>query len=1771
MKKIYSLVLGLLLISSSCIQAQWTQTNGPFANTTVNCFATDGSTLFAGTQSSGIYRSTDFGSSWQLASTGFGIYPFHSMLLSGSNLFAAGDNGLYYSNNNGASWSGIFNGAFYSSAGIVQNGSTLIACNNGGIYRSTTNGGSWTSVGTQTNATLAVCGNVFLAANTSGVYKSVDDGITWSQVNSAQTGILTMITSGTNIFAGTGSGGVLLSTDNGTTWTAKNTGLTSLLVSSFSFNGTDLYAGTAAGVYKTSNSGTSWVAANTGITTTTVNALTIMGASLFIGTPNTGIYLSTNFGASWALSNNGLITSDVRALGFNGSNLFAGSNGSGAYLTSSSGANWNGVNSGLMNQTVNAFASSGVNTFAGTGGGVFLTTNNGASWTAVNTGLTNTNVVSLVMIGANLFAGTSGGVFLSANNGASWSAVNTGLSRLVVNTLTTNGTNLFAGTDNSGVFMSSNNGASWSAVNTGLPLNWVYSMTSSGGYIYAALASSGVYVSSNNGTSWTQSNSGMVGSIYAIASAGSNIFAFGGAMNVSTNNGASWTDISSGLPNINRYGFAASGNTVLVGTTGLGVWKRQLDEILCSVNPPVMSSAASATICSGGAINIPLTNTGVAANYTWIAASNSQASGQSTTAQTSGTLSNVITNSSNLSPTTVTYTVTPKGIFGGCTGTPQLVNVTVNPSPTMTSNTTLTVCSGQAVGLTLTSSVASSYSWIAANNPNTTGESTTLHTSGTINDVIINNTLVPQTVTYTITPSSSAGSCAGPSQTLTVTVNPTPVMTSASNATICSGSTVNMNLTSNVQSGYTWIATDNLNTTGESTSYQSTATLNNTVVNNTVAVQVVTYTITPTAVVGGCTGTQIFSLTVNPAPKMTSANAATICSGNGVSIALSSDIASTYVWNATGNPNTSGESISAQSTGTLANTIVNNSTSAQVVYYQVTPTSSSGSCAGATQSVVVTVNPVPVMSSASSASICSGGTANIALGANIASSFTWIATDNLNTTGESLSTQSGNVLNNTISSSSTLSQNVVYTIVPTANLGGCQGAAQTVTVTVNPIPTMTSASAGTICSGSSVSIPLTSDATATYIWSAMANVNTSGESTTSQSGNVLSNTIYNTSGVVQHVVYTVTPSSSSGNCAGAAQTVTVTVNPEPLMISSANATICSGGTVNLPLVSNVNATFTWIATNNPNTTGQSTSAQTSATLQNTLVNTTTVPQDVIYTVTPTSVTGACVGSSQSVSVLVNPLDNAGFSYSSATYCQSGNDPSALITGVSGGSFSATPGLVFQNQNNGLVNLAASALGTYTITYSTNGTCSNSATFSLTITTAPAASFSYAGTPYCSSAANPLPVFAGGSSGGVFSANPSGLSFVSTATGAVNLSASIPGTYTVVNAIAASGGCASANATSLITINPLPVVSYAGLASTYYYNDPAVTLTGSPAGGTFTGTAVTAGTFNPSAAGGGIHAVTYSYTDGNGCLNTAVHSTTVLTQPAPPSICEVTVDNAGVNNEVYWDNSLYSKVDSFIVYRETGNGYQRVGAQAGNVLSLFTDTVRKKYFPNTGDPNAGTYRYKLQIRDSSGNYSPMSPFHNTIFNNKTSGTFTWNAYQIEGQPVPLPSSVLITYDLWRDDASNGRWHLVNSVTGSQLTQTDVGWSSVLDSTASWRVLTNWTIGCTPTARMESSISTSRSNIRHGGRGIINTGITPLELNQSVSLFPNPARENVTIELSGAALQGAKVTLYNVLGELVYQNQLNSPLSVLDVSSFARGVYTVVILNRGAYVFRKLVIN
>jgi len=86
-----------------------------------------------------------------------------------------------------------------------------------------------------------------------------------------------------------------------------------------------------------------------------------------------------------------------------------------------------------------------------------------------------------------------------------------------------------------------------------------------------------------------------------------------------------------------------------------------------------------------------------------------------------------------------------------------------------------------------------------------------------------------------------------------------------------------------------------------------------------------------------------------------------------------------------------------------------------------------------------------------------------------------------------------------------------------------------------------------------------------------------------------------------------------------------------------------------------------------------------------------------------------------------------------------------------------------------------------------------------------------------------------------------------------------------------------------------------------------------------------------------------------------------------------------------------------------------------------------------------------------------------------------------------------------------------------------------------------------------------------------GIDELSMdNNELSIYPNPAIDNVTISLN-AAMQNAQVGIYNVFGQKVYSAVLTTKQETINTNQFSSGIYFVKVSNREKTFTKKLIIE
>ena len=224
-------------------------------------------------------------------------------------------------------------------------------------------------------------------------------------------------------------------------------------------------------------------------------------------------------------------------------------------------------------------------------------------------------------------------------------------------------------------------------------------------------------------------------------------------------------------------------------------------------------------------------------------------------------------------------------------------------------------------------------------------------------------------------------------------------------------------------------------------------------------------------------------------------------------------------------------------------------------------------------------------------------------------------------------------------------------------------------------------------------------------------------------------------------------------------------------------------------------------------------------------------------------------------------------------------PFALTGGTPAGGVYSGPGV---NSSTGFFNPGSGA-GPHLITYTctdANG-CINAASKSLSVYSLPSVTLSDQASVCISQA--PFPLTGGIPAGGIYSGPGvnSGTGFFDPYSGAgVHL---VTYTYSDIN------GCSNAASKSL-AVYSIPFVQLADQASICISVAPFALTGGTPAGGIYSGPGVNSATsiFDP-ASGAGPHPITYTYTDANGCINTAVKTLTVYALPVvqmavQPAVC-----------------------------------------------------------------------------------------------------------------------------------------------------------------------------------------------------------------------------------------------------------------------------------------------
>ena len=710
--------------------------------------------------------------------------------------------------------------------------------------------------------------------------------------------------------------------------------------------------------------------------------------------------------------------------------------------------------------------------------------------------------------------------------------------------------------------------------------------------------------------------------------------------------------------------------------------------------------APTQTICADLFASFFITATGGNLNYQWYKGATMLTNGGPITGATTSTLTiNPIT----LADAATDYhcVVSNSCTVGLSSNNAELI---VNETP-LIPDQTLSVCSEDAWTLNLVNGVPTSATVIPTNttytwpSPILTGGMTggiAGNNETTISQTLDNPTNTSQTATYFITPTSgNTGTCIGPAFALVVTVRPKPSINNIT-AAFCSEEAFSFTPTNGggnvvpVGTTYSWgapIVTGGM--TGGTVGTNETS-FNQVLTNNTNSDQTASFTVTATS---GLCPASTFSVNVTIHPKPTVSGSIltqAVCSGSTIgSILLSNPnaIAGTidYSWTRDNTTNITGIS-STGNTGTISGNLVNTTNLPQTTVFTLIATSDDN-CISNSETVSVIVNPIPSVSAAPvSQTICSENAITPIIITNpnsvTGTTFSWSRTNTTNLTGIAAS-DSTTSISGILTNITNVVQTTTFTITASAN--GCDTIINTITIAVNPKPTVLALPLTQSICGSSpfatinISNP-NNVAGTTYSWTRNNIVDVTGLSNFG-SGATISGTLQNNTNSDQTVTFTIT--ATSGTCPSNTTTVDVIVLPTPLItISPTTQTRCHLQAITTINIGNSNAvsgtTYSWTRNNTSNLTGIPASGSGNS-IDGAFSNNTTSTQSTTFTITALAPNGCSSTATVSVTVyapLVAPTINA-----PQTVCLLSN-PSLLTitTPASGGSGVYT--YQWQNSTNG---------------------------------------------------------------------------------------------------------------------------------------------------------------------------------------------------------------------------------------------------------------------------------------------------------------------------------------------------------------------------------------------------------------------------------------------------------------------------------------------------------
>ncbi len=437
----------------------------------------------ADTQSGGVYKSTDSGTSWNKISAQIPFTKIYTLAIDPKNpskvWAGTPQNGVWFSPDAGNSWTKKSGGA----SGMPD-------------------GGNW-----QAASISSVSNHVYWGSN-GGLYVTTNDGNSWLQITPDESYMMVLAvdpTSASTLYVSTEMS-LLKSVNNGNSWTSKMSGWTSFEPEGIVTNPASAqiaYTYGSDGIFRTANGGASWSRAGDRVYVNGV-AIDPQNPSTLYAQHQLQFAKSVDGGTTWStFTNAGVQPGNVATLihdPIKPATIYAGYFDTGLWVNSNGGT-WQPLNTGLpANTSVLQIAFDTITPstmYIATNKGLYKSSSSGSNWTPMSNGLASTNAASVVVVTSHpqtLYAIAGYRLYKSTDGAGQWTRVTDDSTYVYSVVATSGGTDVFVAVDQ-GVLRSRDGGTTWTLINAGRDFAYtqILALSAADTIVYSSGSHSGVF------------------------------------------------------------------------------------------------------------------------------------------------------------------------------------------------------------------------------------------------------------------------------------------------------------------------------------------------------------------------------------------------------------------------------------------------------------------------------------------------------------------------------------------------------------------------------------------------------------------------------------------------------------------------------------------------------------------------------------------------------------------------------------------------------------------------------------------------------------------------------------------------------------------------------------------------------------------------------------------------------------------------------------------------------------------------------------------------------------------------------------------------------------------------------------------------------------------------------------------------------------------------------------------------------------------------------